>query len=288
MTSDTVVVWGNCQAEPLARLLTDPLARHGLRVELVPPVFLVDDRGLQQVQDLVRRSALLISQPVRDEYRVRGCGTSQLAALLPPGGRLVTVPVIYHVGPYPYQVTVNGGDGGRVDAPLTDYHDLRTLVAAERGLDVAATVRWWPAPSAAAVRTVAADSLDKLRRREAILDVRASPYIGIPDGFWTLDHPANAVLAPVARDVLSVLGFDEPVDVPEREFLGARRAPLEPAVVAALGWPAARARPEWIVERRAVPAEEILAAHLGLYAQRPDLVTDARARYAERLSVLGL
>ena len=85
-----VVVWGNCQAEPVAALLTEPLSRHGLRVVVVPPVFLVDQAGLSRVHDLVSRAAVLVTQPVRDEYSIPPCGAAPLTTLLPPtGGRAV-------------------------------------------------------------------------------------------------------------------------------------------------------------------------------------------------------
>jgi hypothetical protein len=283
-----VVVWGNCQAEPLARLLRRPLSLEGLDVVVVPPVFLVDEVGLDHVRAIVATSALLVSQPVRDEYRIPGCGTAQLAGLLPADGRLVTYPSIFHVGSYPYQVNAHGGDGERVPAPLTDYHDLRTLVAAERGLGVPEALAWWPAPSADAVRAVAADSTRRLREREANLDVAVSTLLDAPDALWTLDHPSNAVLGPLSQAVLGVVGVDRAIEVPAREFLGARRAPLEPAVVAAHGWPADASRPDWRINGRDVPSAEVLAAHLSLYAERPDVVRDARTRYADRLAVLAL
>lgn len=285
---DTVVVWGNCQAEPLARLLTEPLAARGLRVELVPPVFLVDEAGLEHVRDLVRRSAVLISQPVRDEYRIPGCGTNQLAELLPADGRLVTFPSTFHIGAFPYMVNAHGGDGGRVPAPRTDYHDLRAIVAAERGLDVSDALAWWPAPTADAVRRVSADSDGQLQRREAELDVSVSDLIDGPRAMWTLDHPSNAVLGPLADAVLRFLGVDAVVDVPAREFLGARKAPVEAAVVAAHGWPAQAATDSWEIDHALVPPGELLAEHLTLYRERPDIVTDARTRYADRLAVLDL
>lgn len=285
---DTVMVWGNCQAEPIALLMRAPLAQHGLEVVVVPPVFLVDEAGLGEVRDLVRGSAVLISQPVRDEYRIPGCGTSQLAELLPPSGRLVTFPSIFHIGAFPYMVNAHGGDGERVPAPLTDYHDLRTLVAAERGLDVERALAWWPAPTADAVRTVSTESTARLRHREASLDVRVSSQLDAPAALWTLDHPSNVVLGAVAQALLGVLAVDEVIDVPSREFLGARRAPIEAAVVAGQGWPTGAVAPDWRIDGRDVPASEVLAAHLGLYRDRPDVVADSLVRYAERLVVLGL
>ena len=288
MGGDTVVVWGNCQAEPIALLLRAPLARHGLNVVVVPPVFLVDEAGLDAVHNEVRASAVLISQPVRDEYRIPGCGTSQLAELLPPSGRLVTFPSTFHIGAFPYMVNAHGGDGERVPAPLTDYHDLRALVAAERGLDVERALAWWPAPPAEAVRAVDADSIARLREREASLDVTVSSQLDSPTALWTLDHPSNVVLAAIAGALLGVLSIDEAIEVPSREFLGARRAPVEAAVVTAHGWPVQAAAPVWRIDTREVPAAEVLAAHLALYRDRPDVVADTRSRYAERLDVLEL
>lgn len=288
MTGRPVVVWGNCQAEPIARLLSGPLRPHGLEVVVVPPVFLVDEAGLAKVQASVSRAAVLITQPVRDEYRIPGCGANQLAALLPPDGRCLTFPVSYHVGAFPFQVTAHGAGGERLDAPMTDYHDLRALVAASRGMSVEEAVQWWPAPPTDAVRRTSLESLDRLRTREAELDVHVVDLVDDPGALFTLDHPSNAVLAALARRLLTALDLDGEVDVPEREFLGARRAPLEPAVLAALGWPAEAARPDWIVDRRSVPLTDVLTAHLALYERRPDIPADARVRFAERLSALGL
>lgn len=285
---DTVVVWGNCQAEPIALLLRAPLARHGLDVVVVPPVFLIDEAGLDVVRNLVRGSAILISQPVRDEYRIPGCGTSQLADLLPPSARLVTFPVTFHIGAFPYMVNAHGGKGERVPAPLTEYHDLRALVAAECGWDVERALAWWPTPTPAAVRAVCADSIARLRNREAALDVTVSAHLDAPATLWTLDHPSNVVLGVIAQALLGLLGIDEAIDVPNREFLGARRAPVEAAVVAAHGWSVEALAPVWRLDKREVPAAEVLAAHLRLYRDRPDVVADTRVRYAERLGVLGI
>lgn len=287
-TGRPVVVWGNCQAEPVGALLAGPLAAHGATVVAVPPVFEATEEDLVRLRGLLAEAAALISQPVRDEYHVPGCGTAQLAALLPPDAKLVTFPVTYDTSGFPFQVNGHGADGLRVQAPLTDYHDLRALVAAERGLDVDAALAWWPEPEADAVRANAAASVAELARREADLDVAASDLLG-PDAMFTLSHPANAVLAGVAGRVLSALGLGADVGaVPQREFLGERRAPVEPAVVQALGWPAAAVRETWLVQGQPVAQRALLDEQLAFYTERPDVVADARSRYAHRAAQLGL
>lgn len=284
----TVVVWGNCQADPIAALLRGPLSQHGLAVATVPPVFLATEDELHQVYGLIADSAYLISQPIGEHYRIAGCGTEAMAEQLPPAGRLITYPSAFHVGAFPYQVNAHGGDGERVGAPLTDYHDLRAIVAAERGMSVSQALSWWPAPSADAVRVVATESFERLRRREAGLDVAVSHLLDDPHAMMTVDHLSNAVLAELAASLLRTMGIDEPVDVPDREFLGARRTPLEPAVLQAHGWPAEVASVCWRIDGRDVPPAETVTAHLDLYRDRPDVVVDSRTRYADRLQSLGL
>lgn len=283
-----VVVWGNCQAAPLSALLTPALTAAGCEVVAVPPVFEATEADVARVHELLRGAAALISQPVREEYQVPGCGTRELAGLLPEDARLVTFPVTFDSTAFPYQVNAHGGDGARVPAPLTDYHDLRLLWAAEQGWSAGRTVQEWPRPPAEAVRISAAASLAELRRREADLDVVVSDLL-TPGGLFTLDHPSNAVLAPLAARVLTTLGLPGvEVAAPEREFLGERRAPIEPAVVDALGWPEDTVRERWVVRGEPLDTLDLVGAQLDFYAGRPDVVADSRVRHADRRAALGL
>ncbi|HEY5822180.1 MAG TPA: WcbI family polysaccharide biosynthesis putative acetyltransferase, partial [Propionibacteriaceae bacterium] len=184
-----VIVWGNCQAEPLARLLEGPVAAAGWEIVHIPPVFLIDEHDLARVRnEILPRAAALISQPVRDEYRLPGCGTAQLAERLPTSAALVTIPNTYDTSGFPFMVNAHEGDGTRIDAPLTDYHDLRLIVAAERGLSVDEALAWWPAPTPGMVTANATDSKSELQRREHDLDVHVSDLLDGP-AMFTLSHP---------------------------------------------------------------------------------------------------
>jgi hypothetical protein len=284
----SVVVWGNCQAEPIAELLAEPLKDHGLHVVGVPPVYLIDEAGLERVRRLVSQAAVLICQPVRNEYRLDGCGSDQLAALLPSDARVLRFPVAYQLGPFPFQTNASGADGARALAPLTDYHDLRIVVAAERGLTVAEAMAWYPAPTPEAVRIVADRSRRELVRREAGLDVAVSDLLEGPGAMFTISHPSNSVLGAIAGRLLTALGLADTVTRPQREFLGARRAPVELAVTQALGWPTESHRPDWTVDNRVIPLGTVLRAQLDFYRSRPDIVADTRKRQATRLAELDL
>ncbi len=282
-----VVVWGNCQSTPLAALLTEPLRARGWQVHPVPPVFEVDEAGLAEVHRLMATAAVLVTQPIKDEYRIPGCGSNQLATLLDHAAQVVTFPVTYDTSGFPFQVNAHRGDGTRVDAPLTDYHDLRTIVAAERGLGVDQALDWWPAPTPEMVRQNADASVAELHRRESDLDVQVSDLLAGP-AMFTLSHPTNAVLAETARRILGVLDVEGDIDVPSREFLGARRAPIEAPVVETLGWPDDTRHDRWIVNGAELDQREVVGTQLEFYATYPDIVGDARTRFARRLELLGL
>jgi Polysaccharide biosynthesis enzyme WcbI len=283
------LVWGNCQADPLADLLTAPLRAAGIEMLRVPPVFLATADELAEVHDEVSRCRLLLSQPVSEEYPLPGSGTAHLASLLPPEGRLLTFPVVFHVGAFPYQVHGYDEADGRVDAPMTDYHDLRVVWAAAHGFTASEALRQWPTPPADGVRAVHEASLAEITRRERELDVTCSALLARPDAVWTMDHPSNTVLAATARAVLQVLDLpDEAMNVRQREYLGQRRTPVEPAVAAALGWPAEGTATEWIIDGHTVPNSQLLEVQLAFYRERPDVVTRTLFRAADRMQKLGL
>ena len=286
-----IVVWGNCQAKPIATLIESSVRAAGMQVEHLPPVFEISEAGFEHLRwNILPRTAVLISQPVRDEYRIPGCGTSQLAELLPSDARLLTFPVTYDTSAFPYQVNAHLNSGERIAAPITEYHDLRAIAAAERGLSADQALGWWPEPTANIVITNAQRSQAELRRREQPLDVHSSDLMIDGLAMHTLSHPTNLTLVEIARRILTTLGLpgDSEIAKPEREFLGERRAPVEAAVVDALGWPQSDRRDEWIVAKKTVPLGDLLRQQLDFYAQHPGIAADTRTRFANRLTLLEL
>lgn len=285
-------VWGNCQAESIRRMVAPAGAAHGVEFVRLPPVFEMDEAEVGRLHDLLAVAGVLVTQPVKDEYRVPGCGSEQLVARLPAGARVVRVPTTYYEGLFPWQVHAHDAAGGRVDAPLTDYHDLRLLDAAVRGWDVDRAVSRIESttPDAVAVRELAARSQAELRRRNADLDVDTTDAVvaGGAEAMWTVNHPANGTLRAVGAGVLEALGWEGGPDVPDHQMLGGSRAPLEAAVLTALDLDPAPARPRWCLAGRDVPWAEVAAAQLELYAARPGVADRAVQRYADRTAALGL
>jgi len=268
------VVHGNCQAEALRVLLAGSPTFPWQPVR-VPPVHELEAGDLAPLRALLSRTDLLVSQPVREDYRGLPLGTAQVAAMLAPGGRTVRWPVVRYAGLHPWQAVVRVPDGSQ--PPVVPYHDLRTLTGrAGVGADLVAA---------------AAHSREALAVRE-----RRDADVGVSDLLvglgatvvHTLNHPGNALLIALARRVQASVGALEDAADPGRELLGGVRAPLEPEVLDALDLDPAAARPHWVVGGEPLDAAVVREAQRAWYAARPDVVAAGRSRHADRLPVLGL
>lgn len=272
LPADYGVVIGNCQAESL-RLVMDAPHRRFVRT---PPVHEMDAVEAGRLHALVAAADVVVSQPIRDDYRGLPLGTRQIAAAsrVP----VLTVPPVRFGGLHPFQaaIRVSGVEG---DPPIVAYHDVRTLAAAA-GLPVASAL------PAAAVRGVGEASLDTLREREQRADVAVSDLYAevTADHARTVNHPGNAVWLPLGARVLDALGLGGGVTDPGRPLLDAVHAPLLPEVVEAWGLPDAP-RAGWLVGGVEVDDAEVRAAHAEWYAAHPAFVAAAVTRLAPLLTV---
>ncbi|MGN0100820.1 MAG: WcbI family polysaccharide biosynthesis putative acetyltransferase [Dietzia sp.] len=283
----TVMVIGNCQAD----VYRDLLRTSGeVRVVDVRPVYEMTAADLPALHHDLARTDVLITQPVRDDYRDLPLGHRQLAARLPGSATVVLVPVLRYAGLHPYQVLVRPPHDRSLVPPLAPYHDLRTIVAAATGdrgmLDAA------PTPEQA--RAAARESVEALRVREqAHGTITASDLLDGYPRWHTINHPDRDTLATVFGRILERLPaglLTDPPRIGDREPLGATRAPVEPAVARALGLDG-RADPEsadWLVDGAPVAARDIVEAHLAWYVASPGVVEEGLRRHADRLDLLGL
>lgn len=266
------VVLGNCQAESL-RVVMDAPEHRFVRVPAVHEMTAADAARLHEIAGL---ADVVVSQPIRDDYRDLPLGTRQIAAVT--DARVMTVPPVRFAGLHPFQSAfrVPGVEG---DPPVVAYHDVRTLAAAA-GIPVVAAL----AP--AEVRAVGQTSIDTLRLREQSADVAVSDLFDsvTADHMRTVNHPGDAVWMPLGARMLEMLGHTGGPTDPGRPLLNSVRAPLEPEVVDAWGL-ADEPRAHWIVDGVAVDDAEVRAAHREWYATHPEFVDAAVTRLAPLLDV---
>jgi hypothetical protein len=290
------LVYGNCQAEALRRILsTHPAFAQEYQLLRVPAVHEITPRELTLIESRLPEVEVLISQVIKPGYRGMRLGTDQLVDRLPNTARVMRYPVAYFEGLFPFHVYVNRNDNPlAASAPITDYHDLRTLYAASQGWDAVTTLRrldelmldpdW--------VRDNAERSLKELSSRETALTAVLSPLIRRhpTSSFKTINHPVNGLVAEVARQLLAKLGYQDADRVlnSRQTYLDHMTAPHEPQIVYALGGePNVDDQGHWITSKGVFSREEVVRAHLAEYAADPELLTAGLGKHWERLETLA-
>lgn len=282
-----LLVWGNCQAEALRILLSsDPAAP--MRTVRVPPVHELESSDLPHVDRLLRRTSVLLTQPVRAGYRSLPLGVQDLVDTLSPGTTVMRWPVLRYAGLHPFQVIVRHPSDPSAVPDMVPYHDLRTILAADRGLG--GDDDWDRQVSNDGLRHAAEASLDELRRRESRdTDIAASDLFADAGraATHTINHATNVVLTALAQRILDRLNTGCTVQDPGRELLGGVRAPVEQRVLDALGLDG-DPQPDWSVDGTSYSQDSVHRAHLRWYASHPEFIAAALVRHSELIRTLEL
>jgi hypothetical protein len=281
------LVVGNCQAEAL-RLMLDAVPDRPFRTARMPPVHELEGTDLPHLRALLADTAVLLSQPIRQNYRDLPIGTDDMRAALPPGAQVVRWPVIRYAGLYPFQVIVRHPADRSVTPPVVPYHDLRTVAAARDGLDVDDT--WDVEVPAEAIRAVGDASIAELARRETRdTDVGVSDVLAGhgAEAAHTINHPGNPVLCDLASRILDSQGVSARPVAPERALLSSVYAPLEERVLRARSL-TAQVRPQWRVGQDEITQQSVHTAQLQWYRANPDYIRLAAERHGQVMELLGL
>lgn len=281
------IVHGNCQAEPIRRLLRAAIG-DGYALIRTPAVHLATPASCERLKKVLPRVSLLITQQIRDNYHGLDIGTAQLRTYLPERCRTITVPSIYFRGYHPYLVYVSALGTERHRTVIGEYHDLRTVEAARRGMTGGAGLRWITSlPDQSRYRcSVWADSLAEIVRRENDLDVRVGHQITDPNSpMWTLNHPPASLLVEVSKQIAKhVSGDAASVSAGHKESLGDLRIPPD-HFGDSIGAP--RAEPvgdrDWLVYGKPVRESDVIMRNLAHYASRPDIVAAATEQHRQLL-----
>ena len=281
------LVVGNCQAEAVRRVL-DSVADRPFRTVRMPPVHELTAADLPHLDRLLDDAEVLLSQPIRADYRELPLGTAQLAARLRPSARLLRWPVIRYAGLYPFQVIVRRPADRSVTPPVVPYHDLRTIAAARAGRS--ADDPWDVAVTGDQIRAAADASVAALAARErrdtdvAVSDVLAAAGA---DACHTINHPGNTVLEALARRILAALDVPAAVTPVDGTLLGSVYAPLERRVLAALGSDAPE-RTSWTMAGETIDPLAVHRRQLDWYATNFDFIALAAERHGDTMDLLGL
>lgn len=285
----TAIVYGNCQAEPLRKILLRSEAfNERYDVIRVPPVHSISVRELAGLKKLLPEAGLILAQPIKNGLRGMELGLEEIVSHAAPDTGVVTWPSIYWEPPFPFSVYVHPQPRVSELAPVITYHDLRFLACASQGLSkdqsMAFLEQYEPPTSAYERLRMRARSLTE--EKELRCDVKILEWMttkGVEGrAMWTVNHPASFVLQEVARQVHSILDL-EYVETGGPDLLAELSAPIE--VPGLIHGPT---RDQWVLNNKVIPRDELLAVHLNWYRERPNLVKAGLAEHRERLDWLDL
>jgi hypothetical protein len=289
------VTYGNCQAEALREVLcASPAFAAQYRIPKIPPVHAITAAELSELQELLAGASLIIAQPISVGYRGLALGTDEIIAAAPRGCRILRFPVLFFGPLFPFQAYVHVTGRNFVNAPITgNYHDLRIISCAARGMEPEAALDWLQSyvPETYRLREFAAGVAANLRARERDLEIpvldrfTASPIAEV-SSFFTINHPTRQTLRYVSEGVHRALEIPFE-DTGEAEPLDVIRTPIEDPVLNALDLPGT-GTDEWVVDGNRVSMETVVAAHLDFYRQRPDVLDAALKEHGARLAILKL
>lgn len=283
-----LVVHGNCQAEALRVVVEHSSQTY--RTVRVPAVHELTADDVAPLQRLLTRCDVLVVQPVKAGYHDLPLGTEDVRAAAPQA-HAVVFPVVRDSRLHPFQALVRVPTVG--DPPVVPYHDLRTLALAASiyGSRTAAAPVGRPPVLPDGVREVARRSQQELRRREGEHGTLAAHDLLETAGArasHTLNHPGNPVLVGLAQRVLDALEDGSTAADPGRTLLRSVIAPLDAAVLDALGLDTSYARAGWQVDGEPVSDEDVVEEQLRWYGHHPEVVRAGLQRHAAQLEVLGL
>ncbi len=273
-----VAVIGNCQAESLRILLDSSGIVSSYRI---PPVHEWTADDMRYVSAALAQTDVLVSQPIRDDYRNLPSGTNQLAQLLPPAARVIKFPVLRFNGLNPAIAIVRSPQDPSLNPPVVPYHNLNTIA------EVAGLEKIRPVDYAACAQ----QSVHQLSSREKAHGcVTISDVLTETPVWHILNHPDNSTLTTLARRVLLAIDPQAPEIAlaaigADHELLGNLQSPIDPQATAFFDIDTRR--DHWTLNGEIIADEKIREEQLAFYQQHPEIIDAALTRHRELLGYLG-
>jgi hypothetical protein len=266
-----VLVYGNCQAGPIGRLLE--IAAPNLEVVRVAPVHTILPADHEATVSLFRAADVVLSQPIGP-----GFGALSTEALKAQVGarEWVMYPSIYFSGAFPYLQYLRNRSGPPMRGPLGDYHDTRILQSFVNGLDEQACLKALEVEDPDLCRTHFNEALAESIRREATLDISVINDNSMRDllllerSFHTFNHPSNKVMWQVVSEFLKLMSIPIAAGAkpPVTQFLDEISAAIPPEMTSAVGLTCTD--PVYRVRREPISTPRLVEDFYRLYRQTED------------------
>ena len=168
-----VVVVGNCQSRPIAKLLE----KMTLEVEVIKiaVVHLLSNEDEEEYTPFFKEADYIVTQLVNNSYSCAFLRTDEL--LKHYGSKVIKLVNLYYRGESPEWVYIKD-EGKNLEGPLLEYHNEFIYDCWKSGKSMDAANADIAHQSTEAVREkIKLDSIKSLEQREEHADVKITPYI---------------------------------------------------------------------------------------------------------------
>jgi hypothetical protein len=206
-----VVVTGNCQARPIAKIVET--LSSSIEVTAVGIVHLLKNAEREKYLIEFNKADYIFAQRVDNKYPCEFVRTEFLRNNW--GGKVVVWPNLYYRGYNPELIYLRLNNHSPLRGPLGDYHNQTIIESWKKGLSVKETLsrhkdieynreRYGNIPDI---------SLAELKEREKDCDIKIVQYleniISRERQFFTFNHPKNELLVYAAKKILDVAGLQQ-------------------------------------------------------------------------------
>jgi hypothetical protein len=227
-----IAVVGNCQARPMAHLLT--LLCPKINISAIGIVHLLNDKEQDVYEKYFHRADFIFAQRVTENYPCKFIRTNVLKNKW--GNKVIVWPNMYYRGYNPELIYLRGVGRQPLRGPLGDYHNKTFIDGWAKGLSVKDTLDLHNSIkyNYEMYGQVPDSSLDALKMREKSCDVKITQYL--EERLWkkrlffTFNHPKNKLLLYTAKNLIKYTEVQyQPIKkVAEIEPLGQLCPPLNP------------------------------------------------------------
>jgi len=198
-----VVVIGNCQARPIAQILT--LLNPDIAVIAVAVVHLLKSEQVNEYLPYFEKADLIISQLIADNYRCDFIRTGTLRNAY--GNKLITIINLYYSGYNPELIYIRNTPAGTLKSPLWEYHSKTFLDSWKEGIEVEETVsRYFDREYNEKYAEIILSSMEELKRRELLSDIQITDVIENDlyreRLFFTFNHPCMSLMMRMCMRIL--------------------------------------------------------------------------------------
>ena len=226
-----VAILANCQARPLATLLTE--IQPGIEISSMGIVHLIKDEQEAEYSEALAAADVIIAQQVATNYPCQFVTTNRLRERY--GDKVMSIVNLYYAG-YNPEIMYLRLQGGTLAPPLGDYHLKGIVQSWGDGLGVSDCISNCLSIeyNQTLFSEVAEQSLLELKRRETETSIPIVDFIEQHQSstklFHVMNHPVNDLLIEYAKRIVARLGFQKSeFDLAKRpEYLGPFQLPSNP------------------------------------------------------------